>query len=84
MVLFHSLRMNYDMLIIKIRDQIEHKDTPAVGRYAPLKPSVCDGGLPVLLCRPAERTENMVSGLIKFKPPCKHGFLLFFLNSNNS
>ncbi len=53
--------MNFDMLIIKIRDQIEHKATPAVGRYAPLKPSVCDGGLPVLLCRPAGKGQKACS-----------------------
>ena len=40
-----------------------HEHTPAAGRYAPLKPSVCDGGPLTLLCRPVERTMNMV-GLV--------------------
>lgn len=30
------------------------KHTPAAGRYAPSKPSVCDEGRPTLLCTPEE------------------------------
>ncbi len=53
----------------QISDCRKQSDTPAVGRYVLLKPSVCDGGPPVLLCRPAEWTVNMVITVLDNQNP---------------